>query len=245
MEKITFQYLPKIAIGLNIEGCSPAMRLPQQCKWYNIVQVIDEPLKGETFDKVIKTKIENSYECIEEAVGIDMNELLKTIIDFITSIADRTKGDILVHIHQLKGSTMIGEKLEYIMRTTYTDLMHRLRIIYDELENNTDNCFDGTQYNVKKIDYSKEYPTIKSMVSLSQCAGFGANPGTWIIPKSFMNFDVKTNTIDKTNQMCCQNGADDIMNELHIPYVKGNILVVNNLWNPDLNDPINNMINIS
>lgn len=244
MNKIRIQDLSEIAVGLNIEGCYPATRLPQICKWYNIIQVIDEPLKGETFEKVIKTKEENSYECIEEAVGIDINKLLKMFIDFIKSIADKTQGDILVHIHQLKGSTMIGEKLENMLRNTYTELMNRLKIIYDELDNCTDALFDGTSYNVKKIDYSKEYPTIKSMISLSQCAGFGVKPETWIIPNSFMDFDVKTNTIDKTNQMFCQNSAYDIMNELYIPYVKGNILVVNDLWNPDVNDPINNMINI-
>lgn len=248
MKKINIHKLSKIAVGLNIEGYHPALSLSEfkgrnNCKWYNIVQVIDEPLKGETFDKIIKIKKDNNYDLIEEAVSIDLTILFKTFVDFITCVSTKTDGDILVHIHQLKGTTLIGEKIECILKHMKPDITERIQIIYDELITTTEsNDFDGTSYNVKRINYTKEYPNIKSMISLSQCAGFDVKPGSWIVPDRFMDFDVKTNTIDQTNQKFVNNHAFDIMKELRLPYIKGNILVVNDLWNPDITDDTNNFI---
>jgi hypothetical protein len=103
--------LPNIAVGLNIEGCRPTQYLPEDCKWYNIVQVIDEPLKGIDFDFVMKSVHEHNYQFIEEAVGINVNELLDQLTNFIMLIAPKHK-NLLVHVHQYTGSTQLAKVLQ-------------------------------------------------------------------------------------------------------------------------------------
>jgi hypothetical protein len=52
--------------------------------------------------------------------------------------------------------------------------------------------------------------------------------GTWILPIGFFNFDVRRNIIYlKTPEF-----TNSIEKYIEFEFVKGNIIVVNDLWNP-------------
>jgi uncharacterized protein len=201
--------LNNIAVGLNIEGHRPTLTLPANCKWYNIVQVIDEPLKGINFDDVMKSVNDNKYEYIEQATGIDIDIFINQLVRVINKIKINHK-NILVHVHQYTGTTILDKTLH-----THTGL----NVILD-----TTNFFETP------INYSEVYPNIDCLISISQCAGFGHKAGTWIIPTNFMEFDVGNNIIN-TTKIYAEN---DIERFVDFEYVKGSILIVNDLWNPDL-----------
>lgn len=208
--------LQLIAVGLNIEGCLPARLVPEGCKWYNILQVIDEPLKGDTFDAVMKRVKDNNLKFIEEAVGIDIENLLNIYTLILNRIKERHK-KVLVHVHQYQGTTELHKELN--KRTG-------LEVILDE-----------TNFHEHPVNYREKYPDIDALVSLSQCAGFGHLPGTFIVPSSFLNFDVKNNVID-VQPKSVDNHIKEVLSE-DLDFVEGKILVVNDLWNPkDLNESL-------
>jgi uncharacterized protein len=201
--------IPSIAVGLNIEGYRPTLCLPQNCQWYNIVQVIDEPLSGLTFNTVMNTVKQNNYQFIEQAVGINIDIFLEQLITFINNIAKQHK-HILIHVHQYTGSTKLADVIQ--QKTSIKTIL------------------DKTHFYEHPVIYTDLYPTIDALISISQCAGFGINAGQWIIPSAFMEFDVLNNIIYTKKTIVNNNAAD------YFPYdyITGNILMVNDLWNPDL-----------
>jgi uncharacterized protein len=216
--------LPKIAVGLNIEGCRPTKHLPRDCKWYNIVQAIDEPLKGDTFDMVMRRVRDNNYSLIEEAVGINIDTFIEQLCVFVRNVASHHK-KVLIHIHQYTGTTKLAEILT--KRTAIETIL------------------DKTNYYESPVIYSEKYPNIDALISISQCAGIresltcgaglGIRAGQWIIPDSFMKFDVHNNIIYTTPELY----SNDAHKFFPFEHVRGNILVVDDLWNPDISKPDN------
>lgn len=208
---ININNLPDIAVGLNIEGYKPTLHLPKHCKWYNIVQVIDEPLQGTNFDDIMEIVTRCKYDYIEQAANINIENFLNQLETFVNSIAKNHK-NVLIHVHQYTGTTILAKTLQE--RTS-------IKTILDET-----NFFDHP------VHYDESYPEIDALISISQCAGFGKKAGQWIIPTSYMEFDVHKNII-YTQKIVVDNGAKE-----HFPFdhVEGNILIVNDLWNPDINN---------
>lgn len=211
--------LGKIAVGLNIEGPKPSLVLPQGCEWFNIIQVIDEPLKGFNFDSVMKIVNDNKYQYIEQAVGIDIDKFVDRLVNLINRIK-KDYNNVLVHVHQYTGTTILDKTIE--------------------TKTNVKTILDETNFFESPINYEKKYPTIDCLISISQCAGFDNIAGTWIVPDGFMEFDVKKNTIYK-NKVYTKNLIEKYL-ELDFQFVKGNILVVNDLWNPNLEDDAQSLI---
>lgn len=209
--------LSDIAVGLNIEGCRPVAHLPVNCKWYNIVQVIDEPLKGILFDDIMQTVKENSYQYIEQAVGINIDTLINQLVTFVTAVAKHHK-NVLIHVHQYENTTLLAETLQ---KKT------QIKAITDK-----------TNYYENPVIYSSEYPDIDALISISQCAGFSVPVGQWIIPTNYMSFDVSQKIVYTTPQVVTNHATE------HFPYdyIGGTVLVVNDLWNPKMieNDGIDN-----
>lgn len=210
---ISLKDLGNIASGLNIEGCRPVKNLPKNCKWYNIIQVIDEPLKGETFEKVMEKVKSKNHAIIEEAVGINGKQLVLQLSNLILEI-NKHHENLLVHVHQYTGTTILDRLLEEATG---------VKCILD-----TTNFFDIP------VSYENEYPHIDGLVSISQCAGFGYLPGTWIIPEYFMQFDIKEGIIFTEPEYATNHVRYEIVKEClsSFKHVKGPILVVNDLWNP-------------
>jgi hypothetical protein len=211
-QKMKLLDLHKIASGLNIEGYRPTLSLPKACKWYNIIQVIDEPLKGINFDDIMKIVNDNKYQYIEQAINIDIDNFINTLTNLINEIKSEHK-NLLVHVHQYTKTTILDKTLE--KKTGVKTIL------------------DTTNFFETPIDYKQEYPDIDGLLSISQCAGFGLEAGTWIIPSGFMNFDVKNNVIN-TDVIFAENHIEKYV-KFDANIVKGNILVVNDLWNPNLN----------
>lgn len=207
--EIKLMDLNKIAVGLNIEGYRPTLTLPDGCTWYNLIQVIDEPLKGNNFDDVMKIVNEKKLEYIEQAVSIDIGNFIEQLKGIINKIKHKHK-NLLVHIHQYTGTTILNKTLESATGVK--------------------TILDTTNFFETPINYKKEYPDIDGLISISQCAGFGLPAGSWIIPTGFMEFDVKKNTIyTKTREV-----DDHISKYVDFEFSKGIILMVNDLWNPNL-----------
>lgn len=205
--------LGSIAAGLNIEGYRPTLYLPNNCKWYNIVQAIDEPLNGMTFDDVMTKVKENNYPFIEQAVGIDIDIFVDQIVSFVESIAKHHK-NVLVNVHQFTGTTILDKVIE--AKTGIKTIL------------------DKTHFYEHPVIYSEDYPQIDALISISQCAGLGAKAGEWILPTEFMEFDVKNNIVYTTTRNV-DNCAEPFIN---FPFVRGNILMVNDLWNPQIKSSI-------
>jgi hypothetical protein len=201
--------LPKIAVGLNIEGYRPTLNLPPNCKWYNIIQAIDEPLEGTTFDDVMASVKSNNYSFIEQAVGIDIEIYLEQVIGFIQAIS-KHHSKVLVHVHQYTGTTKLAEVIQ--------ERTHIKTIL------------DTTNFFETPIIYSEVYPQLDALISISQCAGLGTKAGEWIIPTNFLQFDVKHNIIYTTPQVALNEAAKYV----NFPCTEGPILMVNDLWNPEL-----------
>lgn len=204
--------LNELAIGLNIEGYRPTLTLPDKCKWYNIIQVIDEPLKGINFDTIMKIVKDNKYDYIEQAINLNMDIFIKQLTAMINKIKKSHK-NVLVHVHQYTGTTILDKTLEN--------------------QTNVKTILDTTNFFETPINYCDKYPDIDALISISQCAGFGLDAGKWIIPTSFMEFDVKNNII-YTEKIFATNNINNIKPYIDFDYVEGNILMVNDLWNPDL-----------
>jgi hypothetical protein len=219
-KQIAIKDLAKIACGLNIEGYRPSNSLPKGCEWINIVQVIDEPLIGETFDDVMAIVKSKKYKYIEEAVNIDISTLLKQLTSLINNVK-KVRNNILVHVHQYEGTTILHETLS---RLTCVKTI----------------C-DKTNFYENPINYKKDYPDIDCLISISQCAGFGHKAGTWIIPGSFMHFNTKENDICLYKII----GNNNAKKYVDFDHVTGNILVVDDLWNPSFDDIANKKITLT
>lgn len=215
---ISTKNIDKIASGLNIEGCRPTETLPSGCLWYNIVQAIDEPLKGFTFDDVMKIKNDNKYNLIEQSIkSIDIDKFIDNLVGLINKIKVNHK-KFLVHVHQ------------YTDTTTLDKILHE--------KTGVDVILDKTNFFESPINYLESYPDIDGLLSLSQCAGLGVDAGTWILPIGFFNFDVHRNVIYlKTPKF-----TNSIEKYIEFEFVKGNILVVNDLWNPTFDNMCNKIL---
>jgi hypothetical protein len=213
--------LTNIARGLNIEGYRPCKNMPVGCKWFNVIQVIDEPLEGINFDDIMKIVNENKYSYIEQSIGLDINKFINQLVDLICDIAKDHK-NVLVHIHQFEKTTILHKTLQ--------EKIKNVKFITDK-----------THYYEYPVDYKIDYPNIDALISISQCAGFGLKAGSWIVPTSFMDFDVKNNII-YTNKIYVDNHMDKYVK---FEYVRGNILVVNDLWNPSVKSPRIDQVNPS
>ena len=200
--------LGNIACGLNIEGCRPVNFLPDYCKWFNIIQVIDTPLTGNTFDNIMEEMFYINSNTIEEAAGIDLNIFINDMVKLINNIK-KDYPKLLVHIHQNKNTTKINLILSKILN---------MKIIMDEIN------FYSTP-----VDYEKFYPEIDALLSISQCAGFDLPTGCYIVPNSFMEYDTFNNII-YTNKTIHHT---DIIKYIDFDYATGSILYVKELWNPD------------
>jgi uncharacterized protein len=204
---------PRAIKGLNIEGCRPTYTLPPSCDWYNIILAVDEPLVGITFDDVMEKVNKNKFKYIEQAIdGFDVDNY----INQMTTIIQRVKGtneykNILVHVHQYTGTTIFDKTLQE---------KTKIKTILD-----TTNFFDTP------IDYSKVYPEIDCLISISQCASMSleCKAGTLIVADDFMNFDV-INNILYTAPINAVNKITKYLKD--IPYVTGSVMVVNDLYNP-------------
>lgn len=202
--------LPTISVGLNIEGMRPTLTLPNGCVWYNIIQAIDEPLNGVTFDNIMEKKRKYGFDLIEQTVdNIDIEKFITTLVNLINKIKVNHK-KLLVHIHQYTGTTILNKILHE--RTGATVIL------------------DQTNFFESPINYCDEHGDIDGLFSISQCAGIGTSAGTWIIPSGFLDFDVNSNTVS-TNAKKCDNQIKKYVDS-DFEYVEGNILVVNDLWNP-------------
>jgi HD superfamily phosphodiesterase len=84
--------LPSIAVGLNYEGYYPYQTLPKNCIWYNIIQIINDPLDD--------TNKINKYELIEK---------LNDLINLINKIKKNHKNLL---VHQYTNDNIINEILE-------------------------------------------------------------------------------------------------------------------------------------
>ncbi len=202
--------LSSISRGLNIEGCLPYQYLPMGCKWYNLVQVIDEPLSGDTFDKVMERVRDQNYDLIEQAVGIDIEKFLDQLTTIITNIK-KDHVNLLVHVHQYTGTTKLHKILEE--RTG-------VKCILDE-----------TNFFETPMNYSREYPKIDGLISLSQCAGLECSPGSWIVPKYYLLFNVKERIIHNEPRYAINHIKKYLPPDFE--YISSPILAVNELWNPD------------
>lgn len=202
--------LHKIAHGLNIEGYRPATHLPPKCKWYNVVQVIDNPLEGHTWNQIMEIVNANKYELIEESIGLDCSEFLSQLTTFINLVKSK-HSKILIHVHQYSGTTVLNQLIQ-----DHTGVLTIL---------------DKTNFYNDPVIYSEMYPDIDALVSISQCAGFGLEPGTFIIPNQWMEFDVENNIIFTTPVKNYHNNALDLFPFEHRV---GALLMVNDLWNPPI-----------
>lgn len=209
-----FTDLHNLALGLNIEGHLPTLSMPENCNWYNIILAVDEPMNGITFDDVMKKVKDNKYQYIEQAIdSFDVDNYIKQMVTIIELIRDENKyKNILIHVHQYAGTTILNKTIEE---------KTKIKTILD-----TTNYFDTP------TNYKKDYPDIDCLISISQCASVSSNckAGTLIVADSFMNYDVANNVI-YTNKHTVTNNIDKYLYD--ISFVKGNILIVNDLWNPN------------
>jgi hypothetical protein len=203
----------KIAIGLNIEGCRPTYSLPSGCDWYNIILAVDEPMRGNTFDDVMKKVNTNKYQYIEQAIeNFDVEKYINQMVTMIQRIKESNDyNKILIHVHQYTGTTILDKTLEE--KTGIKTIL------------------DTTNFFESPINYSKQFPDIDCLISISQCASvnFECRAGTLIVSDGFLNFDVGKNTID-TNKLFATNFVTKYLDGIN--YKIGTILVVNDLWNP-------------
>ena len=205
--------LKNIAIGLNIEGTRPTETLPANADWYNIILAVDEPIKNITFNDLMEKVRMNNYKYIEQAIdSFCVDTYIQQMTQIINSIKNTGKySNILVHVHQYTGTTILSQTLE---------INTGIKTILD-----TTNFFDTP------VNYSKEYPHTDCLISISQCASVSTDckAGTLIVGNKFMNWDVSNNLI-YTQGYYSNNKIKPHLKD--IPYVEGNILVVNDLWNP-------------
>ncbi len=218
MTQIKLSELSSIALGLNIEGCRPTLSLPDGCKWYNLIQVIDTPLAGTTFDKVMASVKNNNYSLIEQAVNIDIDKFIDQLSNLVKEISVHHK-NLLVHVHQYTGTTILD------------------RLIYEKTGIKT--ILDTTNFFETPTNYAKDYPDIDGLVSISQCAGFGLKEGSWIVPDNFFEFNVHTNKI--YDKALPSKASNDVQKFIKFEHEIGNILVVNDLWNPTDEDILNDI----
>lgn len=163
------------------------------------------------FDDIMSSVKNNSYNYIEQAVCIDVNILMEQLTTFVNNIKKDHK-NILMHVHQYTGTTKLSEALENI--TSVKTIL------------------DKTNFYEHPVNYKELYPNINALISIPQCAGFNIKAGEWIIPKNFMNYDI-INDIIYTNKITVENNASE-----YFPYnyTEGTIIIVDNLWNPNIDD---------
>lgn len=214
MEIITAQ-LDKIAIGLNIEGVNPSRFLPEGADWFNLILAVDEPMTGLTFDLVMDKVKTNNFKLIEESIDeFDVDTYINLLVKICLQLKQKYK-KVLIHVHQYEGTTILHKILEK--------------------ETGIKAILDGTNFFLNSCDYKKDYPDVDCLFSISQCASLSekVKAGTLIVGENFYPFDPVKNQIS-LKAAKAKNRIEDYL--VNVKYIKGNILVVNDLWNPtDLN----------
>ena len=207
--------IESIAIGLNIEGCNPYKLMPKRCEWYNLIIAVDEPLNGITFDNVMDKVKSRDLKYIEEAIDdFDIDNFISTLVKIIKDIESlNCYKNILIHVHQYTGTTILHETLKQLT--------------------GINTILDTTNFFESPTNYSIMYPDIDCLISISQCASLSktCRAGTFILPTSFYSFDVRENKIYVGDNKF-ENNIEPYLILQDIEYVHGNILVVNDLWNP-------------
>lgn len=204
--------LARLGNGLNIEGCRPVRYLPNGCTWWNIIQVIDNPYRNITFDNVLDITKKCGYDYLEQAVGINVEELINTYSDLIEK-GKSIYTNVLVHIHQYEGTTQLHERLAQRCGVTVIT--------------------DVTNFYEHPTDYKRLYPDTDLLISISQCAGIGEiEPGMFIIPDQYIEYDLSTNKITEVFGSECNHILTD--NAWGNSFFRGNMIVVDHLWNPEI-----------
>jgi len=208
-----------IAIGLNIEGSRPSKNLPNKCDWFNLILAVDQPLIGDTFDRVMERVKDNNHEYIEQAIAnFDVNKYIDDLVKVINSIKLKKYKNMLIHVHQYSGTTTLDRTIEDITG---------IRTITD-----------NTNYYDEPVNYKDQHPQIDCLISLSQCASLSdhCKAGAFIVPKMFMEYDVKHKIVYTNSEVAMNNIVEHLSG---ITYQYGNILMVNDLWNPSEDDIMN------
>jgi len=218
MLQLRITELHKLATGINIEGGYPYRCLMRDNPfknviWGNIVLVLDRPLLDNILFEEIEKKIREDTSLILENLIDEINEhkmfatYLMILCYYIANgrqLLNKKKDDILhivVHIHQdIVGMNIISRFKKYLPEMKDIDLT---KIIIEYRID--DYTFISTQHNYTNTDI---------LLSLSQCAGLHPDlkPGDFIIPNTFIPYDIKNKKIYWLSQYKIPN---NIVNELN------------------------------
>ena len=218
--------LYSLAKGLDIEGGWPAQDL-NNGKWINLVIVLDRPLiDHDLFDDIFAN---NKYPLLENAIEqLDESRMLVaylTIIGYyiyngrnMVGISTSDTLRITVHIHQ----DVTCQPLIDLLRSYVDDLFSMESVTIDY-------CCDQKWY--KRRTYQTDI-----LISLSQCAGLSElEPGTLLVPDTFIPYDIKNRAVHITRQYFVNNDLigkiKDILNskyhELSMKYIQQHYISAN------------------
>lgn len=208
---LSVQHLYKLAGGFNIEGGFPAQDLLNSnpnALWVNLVLVLDRPLIDHHLFDDIAAK--NPYPLLESAIA-NINEAqmlsiyLMTIGYYLqngTTLLQKQDLNVCIHIHQ----DVTCKPLINIIKTYVDDLTHHFGIKNINVEYRNDT----------KWYQSEVYNDVDILISLSQCAGLASHldPGSMIIPTTFIPYDIVSSTVYITRQYLVKNDLIDRMPEI-------------------------------
>lgn len=204
----SFKSYTDLNFCLNIEGCRPYSKLPQNCSWFNIALVLDSPIYGHSFNEILEKSKES---LIEGAID---NFSTERYLDQLTCLIFKIKNsekykNILIHVHQYSGAT----NLHHIL-TNRTGILA---------------VTDITNYYECSIDYTNS--KFDCLISLSLCASVSKEylPGSFVVPKNYYYFDVNHKIVSLIPSVF-SNEIEDYLDE--ITYQECDMLVVDDLWNP-------------
>lgn len=175
-----------IADGLNIEGGYPGVNSK---KWANIVTVLDCPLNsGQGFDTLLQNVKENKWPTLECGVEeINEQHMVKLWIATIGWYMKQHKS-LTVEVHQFPehAGWWVSKLGQWIHK-----MSHDMKL----------NCLTEVLHD--NPTYKPHENKTEMTISLSQCAGWGSQAGTILIPDIFIPFDGKT--IDRSNMYATKN----------------------------------------
>jgi hypothetical protein len=206
--RVTNATLGRVAAGLNIEGGYPGIDAGPNCRWINVVSVLDRPLVDNLpFDQLKQKVLENKYDLLEAGVDmLDEKRLLQILISILSFYISKYKS-IIVHIHQAPED---AKGLQSILQQAVNEMATDCKIQW-----RTDNPFYIRQPLTQPQASTPQTAAVavvaaaaECVLSLSQCAGFLScqPPGTLLIPSRFVPFDVKSNTVYMSKSYEVANG---------------------------------------
>lgn len=234
MMQVRINELHKLATGLNVEGGYPYRCLVRDnpfknVLWGNIVLVLDRPIIDNILFEDMEKKLQDNPSLILENLIDEINEhkmfatylmILCYYIENGRRLLNKTNDEILhlvVHIHQdMVGMNIISRFKKYLpdLNIDLSKIIIEYRI--DQY------IFTSTVHNYTNTDI---------LLSLSQCAGLHPElkPGDFIIPDTFIPYDIKNKKLYWINQYKIHNS---IINELNN--------IINSKHNMICRDYINN-----